>query len=152
MSKFELIEKVTIKRSIIVEADSIDEVEENYQNGDYDEELEQEYFDGQYDNVDYKIKKVRDSKFKDAESSDIKVVKDYIYDYIDQWFNNDFDEETEMYGDAFKKIQTNDKLLTKVATELKDKLVEEELDLDKLEDTYDTNYYTYEILKKFARR
>ncbi len=55
MAKFKIIETVTIKREIIVEGDSEEEVRENYDNGDYDEELESCYFDGQYDSKDADI-------------------------------------------------------------------------------------------------
>lgn len=59
MKKFEIREKVTIAREIIVEAESMEEVQEKYENGDYNEELESCYFDGQYDNVKSKIKEVK---------------------------------------------------------------------------------------------
>lgn len=49
MKEFKLIEKVIIKRVIVVEAESVEEVQANYENGDYDEELEGHFFDGQYD-------------------------------------------------------------------------------------------------------
>lgn len=56
MKKFKLIEKVVMTRVITVEAESIEEVEANYANGDYDEELESCYFDGQYDDREIEIK------------------------------------------------------------------------------------------------
>lgn len=56
MKEFKLIEKVVMKRVITVEAESIEEVEDNYANGDYDEELESCYFDGQYDDREIEIK------------------------------------------------------------------------------------------------
>ena len=43
-------------RVVTVEAESIEEVEANYANGDYDEELESCYFDGQYDDREIEIK------------------------------------------------------------------------------------------------
>ena len=49
MKKFILQETVTIKREIIVEGKNKSEVQEKYENGDYNEELESCYFDGQYD-------------------------------------------------------------------------------------------------------
>ena len=49
MSKFRIIERVTIQREITVEGKNLKDVKKNYENGDYDEELEQCYFDGQYD-------------------------------------------------------------------------------------------------------
>lgn len=55
MAKFKITETVTIKREIIVEGDSEEEVRENYDNGDYDEELESCYFDGQYDSKEADI-------------------------------------------------------------------------------------------------
>lgn len=55
MAKFKITEIVTIKREIIVEGDSEEEVRENYDNGDYDEELESCYFDGQYDSKEADI-------------------------------------------------------------------------------------------------
>ena len=56
MKEFKLIEKVVMTRVITVEAESIEEVEANYANGDYDEELESCYFDGQYDDRDIEVK------------------------------------------------------------------------------------------------
>ncbi len=55
MKKFTIRERVTIEREIVVEGESIKEVQKNYENGDYDEELESCYFDGQYDDVNYTI-------------------------------------------------------------------------------------------------
>lgn len=55
MKEFKLIEKVVMKREITVEAESIEEVEANYENGDYDEELEGYYFDGQYDDREIEV-------------------------------------------------------------------------------------------------
>jgi hypothetical protein len=59
MKKFEICEKITIAREITVEAESMEEVQEKYENGDYNEELESCYFDGQYDNVKCKIKEMK---------------------------------------------------------------------------------------------
>lgn len=56
MKEFKLIEKVVMTRVITVEAESIEEVEDHYANGDYDEELESCYFDGQYDDREIEIK------------------------------------------------------------------------------------------------
>lgn len=56
MKEFKLIEKVVMTRVITVKAESIEEVEDNYANGDYDEELESCYFDGQYDDREIEIK------------------------------------------------------------------------------------------------
>lgn len=42
-----------------MEGESFEEVQEKYENGDYDEELESNYFNGQYDNVEYTIKEVK---------------------------------------------------------------------------------------------
>ena len=56
MKEFKLIEKVVMTRVITVEAESIEEVEANYENGDYDEELESCYFDGQYDDREIEVK------------------------------------------------------------------------------------------------
>lgn len=56
MKQFKLIEKVVMKRVITVEAESVEEVEANYENGDYDEELEGYFFDGQYDDREIKVK------------------------------------------------------------------------------------------------
>lgn len=55
MKQFKLIEKVVMKRVITVEAESIEEVEANYANGDYDEELEGYYFDGEYDDRNIEV-------------------------------------------------------------------------------------------------
>lgn len=55
MKKFTIRERVTIERVIIVEGENMQEVQKNYENGDYDEELESCYFDGQYDDVNYTI-------------------------------------------------------------------------------------------------
>lgn len=60
MAKFKITETVTIKREIIVEGDSEEEVRENYDNGDYDEELESCYFDGQYDDKEADIEEEED--------------------------------------------------------------------------------------------
>lgn len=59
MAKFKLIESVVMKREITVEAESIEEVKANYENGDYDEELEGYYFDGQYDDRKIKVKECK---------------------------------------------------------------------------------------------
>lgn len=59
MKEFKLIEKVVMKRVITVEAESIEEVEANYKNGDYDEELEGYYFDGQYDDREVEVEEVK---------------------------------------------------------------------------------------------
>ena len=56
MKEFKLIEKVVMTRVITVEAESIEEVKANYENGDYDEELESCYFDGQYDDREIEVK------------------------------------------------------------------------------------------------
>jgi len=53
--KYTIRETVSMVREITVEGESLKEVEENYQNGDYDEELNSYYFDGQYDDVSYTI-------------------------------------------------------------------------------------------------
>ena len=58
MKKFKIVEKVVMKREIEVEGESLEEVTENYENGDYDEELEGYYFDGQYDDRDADIEEV----------------------------------------------------------------------------------------------
>ena len=55
MKQFKIIESVVMKREIIVEAESAEEVEANYENGDYDEELEGYYFDGQYDDREIEV-------------------------------------------------------------------------------------------------
>lgn len=47
MKNFVIRERVTIERVITVEGESLEEVQKNYENGDYDEELESCYFDGQ---------------------------------------------------------------------------------------------------------
>lgn len=59
MPKFRIVERVTMKREITVEGESLKEVKKNYENGDYDEELEQDYFDGQYDERNADIEEVK---------------------------------------------------------------------------------------------
>lgn len=59
MKQFKIIESVVMKREIIVEAESAEEVEANYENGDYDEELEGYFFDGQYDDRKIKVKECK---------------------------------------------------------------------------------------------
>ncbi len=59
MPKFRIVERVTMKREITVEGESLKEVKKNYENGDYDEELEQYYFDGQYDERYADVKEVK---------------------------------------------------------------------------------------------
>lgn len=58
MKKFIIREKVTMTREIVVEAESLKEVQENYKNDDYYEKLEECYFDGQYDDVFCTIKEI----------------------------------------------------------------------------------------------
>jgi len=59
MKQFKVIESVVMKREIIVEAESAEEVKANYENGDYDEELEGYFFDGQYDDRKIKVKECK---------------------------------------------------------------------------------------------
>ena len=59
MKNFVIRERVTIERVITVEGESMQEVQKNYENGDYDEDLEQYYFDGQYDERYADIKEVK---------------------------------------------------------------------------------------------
>ena len=58
MKEFVILEKVTIARTIIVKGDSVEEIQENYDDGVYDEQLESCYFNGNYDKVTCQIKEV----------------------------------------------------------------------------------------------
>lgn len=55
MKEFKLIEKVIVKRVITVEAESIEEVEANYENGDYNEELKDYPCDDQYNDKEIEV-------------------------------------------------------------------------------------------------
>lgn len=90
-------------------------------------------------------------KLKDSEELTLQEVKDYIKDYLNQWFNNDFDD-TKKYGKAFEEVQKDDKILTDIANKVKETLIKEKLDLNNLEDTYDVNYFIYNILRGFANK
>ena len=67
MKNFVIRERVTIERVITVEGESLEEVQKNYENGDYDEELESCYFDGQYDDVNYTIEDEDGYSIRDKE-------------------------------------------------------------------------------------
>lgn len=100
----------------------------------------------------YYLNELCNDSIKDSKPASTTDIKNHIIDFVDQWLNNDYDEESEKYNDAFINIRDDDKLLTRVALKLKKILIDESLDLHKLEDTPDVNYWTYDLLKKFARR
>ena len=78
-----------------------------------------------------------------------KTIDEYKKDiiiYINGYLEND-DEFTEMYEEKFRKIQNDDKILTRLATELYNNEVLNAIDdIDRF--NYERNYYISELLDK----
>ena len=102
---------------------------------------------GSYPDVEV-IKETADGvRIKDSKNA--PTLKTYLDDWIDAFLDND-DEISDKYRKAFRKIQNDSYLMSKIAKKLREQLRQNNIeDLSNLDNAPEVSELTYKILKQY---